>query len=103
MPPRAACRALLHVKVLDIMHSPCAYNRARSRAVARGEGELRMKLCEITVSRTITAPAADVFDVWLDSNTPGGPWFGADRVILDPTDDGLFYHAIGHEGRNWAH
>jgi uncharacterized protein YndB with AHSA1/START domain len=62
-----------------------------------------MKLCELTVSRTISASAEEVFDVWLDSNTPGGPWFGADRVIINATPDGLFYHSVAHEGRNWAH
>jgi len=62
-----------------------------------------MKLCELTVSRTISAPAEDVFDAWMDSNTPGGPWFGADRAIMNPSVDGLFYHSIDHEGRNWAH
>lgn len=62
-----------------------------------------MKLLDLTVSRTISAPAEAIFDVWLDANTPGGPWFGADRMILQPHVDGLFYHAIAHEGRNWAH
>ncbi|HET9623299.1 MAG TPA: SRPBCC domain-containing protein [Kofleriaceae bacterium] len=62
-----------------------------------------MKLCELTVSRTIPASAEEVFDVWVDSNTPGGPWFGADRVIINPAVDGLFFHTVAHEGRNWAH
>lgn len=62
-----------------------------------------MKLFDLTVSRIISATAEEIFDVWLDSNTPGGPWFGADRVILQPHTDGLFYHSIAHEGRNWAH
>ena len=43
-----------------------------------------MKTTEIEIARTIPAPAADVFDVWLDPKSPGGPWFGAERVILNP-------------------
>jgi uncharacterized protein YndB with AHSA1/START domain len=46
-----------------------------------------MKLTDITVSRTIPAPAEEVFDVWIDPKSPGGPWFGADRVILNPVVD----------------
>ena len=62
-----------------------------------------MKLIDLTVSRTIPASAEQVFDVWLDAKSPGGPWFGAERVILTPTVDGLFHHAVKWEGRIWAH
>jgi uncharacterized protein YndB with AHSA1/START domain len=62
-----------------------------------------MKLTEITVSRTISASAEKVFDVWIDPKIPGGPWFGSDRVILNPIVDGLFYLAVKHEGRTWPH
>jgi uncharacterized protein YndB with AHSA1/START domain len=62
-----------------------------------------MNVTEITVSRTIPAPAEKVFDVWLDAKCPGGPWFGSDRVILNPVVDGLFYLAVKHEGRIWPH
>jgi uncharacterized protein YndB with AHSA1/START domain len=62
-----------------------------------------MKLTDITVSRTIPAAAENVFDVWMDPASPGGPWFGAARVILNPVVDGLFYLAVGHEGRTWPH
>lgn len=62
-----------------------------------------MKLTDITVSRTIPADAEKVFDVWIDAKSPGGPWFGADRVILNPVVDGLFYLAVKHEGRTWPH
>jgi uncharacterized protein YndB with AHSA1/START domain len=61
-----------------------------------------MKLTDITVTRTIPAPAEKVFDVWIDPKSPGGPWFGVERVILNPAVDGLFYHAVKHEGRTWA-
>jgi uncharacterized protein YndB with AHSA1/START domain len=62
-----------------------------------------MKLIDITVTRTIPAPVDNVFDVWIDPKSPGGPWFGADRVILNPFVDGLFYLAVKHEGRTWPH
>jgi len=62
-----------------------------------------MKLTDITVSRTIAAPADKVFDVWIDPKSPGGPWFGADRVIVNVSVDGLFYLAVKHEGRTWPH
>jgi uncharacterized protein YndB with AHSA1/START domain len=62
-----------------------------------------MKLTEITVSRTISASPENVFDVWMDAKSPGGPWFGSDRVILNPVVDGLFYLAVKHEGRTWPH
>jgi uncharacterized protein YndB with AHSA1/START domain len=62
-----------------------------------------MKLTDITVTRTIPAPAEKVFDVWIDPKSPGGPWFGTDRTILNPVVDGLFYHAVKHEGRTWPH
>lgn len=60
-----------------------------------------MKLTDITVTRTIPASPGDVFDVWLDPKSPGGPWFGSHRVILNPAVDGLFYSAVLHEGRTW--
>lgn len=62
-----------------------------------------MTLTEITVSRTIPAPPQDVFDVWMDPKSPGGPWFGAERVILNAIVDGLFYFAMQHEGHTWPH
>ena len=62
-----------------------------------------MKLTDVTVARTIPASAEKVFDVWIDPKSPGGPWFGSDRVILKPVVDGLFYLAVKHEGRTWPH
>jgi len=62
-----------------------------------------MKLIDITVTRSIPAPAESVFDVWIDPKSPGGPWFGADRLIMNPVVDGLFYSAVKHEGRMWPH
>jgi uncharacterized protein YndB with AHSA1/START domain len=62
-----------------------------------------MNLTAITVIRTIPASADKVFDVWMDPKSPGGPWFGAEHVILNPAVDGLFYLAVKHEGRIWPH
>jgi uncharacterized protein YndB with AHSA1/START domain len=62
-----------------------------------------MNLTEVSVARTIPASAEKVFDVWIDPKSPGGPWFGSDRVILNPVVDGLFYLAVKHEGRTWPH
>jgi len=61
------------------------------------------KQTELTVKRVIPARPDEVYDVWLDTKSPGGPWFGAKRVILDAKVDGLFYHCVPHEGREWAH
>jgi uncharacterized protein YndB with AHSA1/START domain len=62
-----------------------------------------MNLTDITVTRTIPAPPEKIFDVWIDPKSPGGPWFGADRVILNPVVDGLFYLAAKHQDRTWPH
>jgi len=62
-----------------------------------------MNTVDLTVSRTIPARVEDVFEVWMDPNSPGGPWFGADRKIVNPVVDGLFYIAVKHEGRTWPH
>ncbi|HUD98984.1 MAG TPA: hypothetical protein VMR62_05380 [Bryobacteraceae bacterium] len=35
-----------------------------------------MKLIDITVARAIPAAAEKVFDVWMDRQSLGGPWFG---------------------------
>lgn len=63
----------------------------------------RPKQTELTVVRTVAAKAAEIYDVWLDPSSPGSPWFGSERVILDARPDGLFYHCITHEGSTWAH
>jgi uncharacterized protein YndB with AHSA1/START domain len=62
-----------------------------------------MKLTELTVARTIAASADKIFDVWTDPQSPGGPWFGAARCVIDVKVDGLFYFVVEHEGRAWAH
>lgn len=61
------------------------------------------KQTELTLTRIILASPAEVYDVWLDAKSPGGPWFGCKRAILDVKLDGLFYHCVSHAGREWAH
>lgn len=62
-----------------------------------------MNFIDITVSRMIPAPPEKIFDAWIDPRIPGGPWFGPKKVILNAVVDGLFYHAVEHEGRIWPH
>jgi uncharacterized protein YndB with AHSA1/START domain len=60
------------------------------------------KTIEVTVERTIPASPAEVFDAWLNPEIPGTPWNLADKLLLNPTVDGLFYWAIKgtpHYGR----
>jgi uncharacterized protein YndB with AHSA1/START domain len=62
-----------------------------------------MKTVDLTIARTIDTEPENIYDVWLDPSSPGGPWFGTKRVILDVKVDGLFYHSVDHEGKTWAH
>ena len=38
-----------------------------------------MNLTDITVNRTIPASPENVFDLWINPKSPGGPWFGGER------------------------
>jgi uncharacterized protein YndB with AHSA1/START domain len=60
------------------------------------------KTIEIKVERTIPAPLGEVFDAWLDPKIPGTPWNAAEKFMLDPKVDGLFYWVLkgtSHYGR----
>jgi uncharacterized protein YndB with AHSA1/START domain len=60
------------------------------------------KTVEIKVERTIAAPLNEVFDAWLNPKIPGNPWNMAEKLLLDPRVDGLFYWSIkgtSHYGR----
>ena len=60
------------------------------------------KTIEIKVERTIPAPPDEVFDAWLDPKVPGNPWNAAEKFMLHPKVDGLFYWALkgtSHYGR----
>ena len=62
-----------------------------------------MELTNVVISRKIPATPNEIFDAWTDRQHPGGPWFGLNRVILNPVVDGLFFHAVEHEGKSWPH
>ncbi len=60
------------------------------------------KTIEVTIERTISAPAAAAFDAWLNPKVPGTPWNMAEKLLLNPTVDGFFYWAVKgtpHYGR----
>ena len=57
---------------------------------------------EFTIERTISAPPGEVFDGWLNPTIPGNPWNAAEKFVLDPKVDGLFYWILkgtSHYGR----
>jgi uncharacterized protein YndB with AHSA1/START domain len=53
-----------------------------------------MKLVDVKLSRLIRGPASEVFDVWFDPQSPGGPWYGANKVIMNLAVDGMFYFGL---------
>ena len=60
------------------------------------------KTLEFKVERTIPAPPDVVYDAWLNPEIPGNPWHIADKYILDPKEDGLFFwtfQGTAHYGR----
>jgi uncharacterized protein YndB with AHSA1/START domain len=62
-----------------------------------------VKTTELTIKRTVAGAPPEVFDVWIDPRSPGSPWFGVTRAIVQPVVDGLFYHLVQFEGHDWAH
>jgi uncharacterized protein YndB with AHSA1/START domain len=60
------------------------------------------KLFDLTVSRTMDASPADVFDAWVDAAKVSA-WFGAARVVMHPAVDDLYYISVPHQGRHWPH
>jgi uncharacterized protein YndB with AHSA1/START domain len=64
--------------------------------------DLPKNTVEFRFERTIPAPVSEVFDSWLDPKIPGNPWNAAEKFVLDPKVDGLFYWALkgtAHYGR----
>ena len=60
------------------------------------------KVLEFKFERTIPAPPGEVFDAWLNPKIPGNPWNAAEKFILQPKVDGLFYWTLkgtSHYGR----
>jgi uncharacterized protein YndB with AHSA1/START domain len=60
------------------------------------------KSLEFKFERTIPAPVGEVFNTWFDPKIPGNPWNAAEKFMLDPKVDGLFYWTLkgtSHYGR----
>jgi uncharacterized protein YndB with AHSA1/START domain len=60
------------------------------------------KTIEIKLERIILAPLDEVFDAWLNPKIPGNPWNAAEKFILHPKVDGLFFWLLkgtAHYGR----
>jgi len=60
------------------------------------------KTPEFKLERIIPALPGEVFDAWLDPKIPGNPWNAAEKFILDPKVDGLFFWTLNrtsHYGR----
>jgi uncharacterized protein YndB with AHSA1/START domain len=60
------------------------------------------KKIEIKIERAISASLDEVFDGWLNPKIPGNPWNAAEKFVLDPKVDGLFYWTLqgtSHYGR----
>src|SRR5678809_890572 len=60
------------------------------------------KTLEIKVERIIPAEVGEVFDAWLNPKIPGNTWNAAEKFILNPEVDGLFYWRLkgtAHYGR----
>lgn len=58
---------------------------------------------ELTIARTYDAPAAKVFRAWADPKRAGQWLAPGGRMIGDARVDGLFYLAMLHGDRSWAH
>jgi uncharacterized protein YndB with AHSA1/START domain len=60
------------------------------------------KTIEVTVERTIPTSPGEAFDAWLNPEVPGNPWSMAEKLLLNPSVDGLFYWLVRgtpHYGR----
>jgi len=60
------------------------------------------KTIEFTIERTIPASPDEVYNGWLNPKIPGNPWNAAEKFILEPKIDGLFYWTLkgtSHYGR----
>jgi uncharacterized protein YndB with AHSA1/START domain len=53
--------------------------------------KISTKTVEFKLERNIPAPPGEVFDGWLNPKVPGNPWNIADKFMLDPKVDGLFF------------
>ena len=58
-----------------------------------------MKTIELDITHCIPASPIEVFDAWLDPKCPGTPWSVAEKLVLDPKVDGLYYWLFVNEAR----
>jgi uncharacterized protein YndB with AHSA1/START domain len=61
------------------------------------------KTIDFSFTRTIAASPQEVFDVWLDPKSPANPWYKMDKLIFDPSVDGLFYRMHVSDGQELPH
>jgi uncharacterized protein YndB with AHSA1/START domain len=60
------------------------------------------KTIEFTFERKLPTLPEEAFEAWLNPKVPGNPWNAAEKFLLDPKVDGLFYWALkgtAHYGR----
>jgi uncharacterized protein YndB with AHSA1/START domain len=62
-----------------------------------------IKTMELKFERTVPARAEEVFDAWLDPNTPVNPFSGTKKLIFDLKEGALFYFVHRHDGQDLAH
>lgn len=63
----------------------------------------KLKTTEFIFRRTLPASPAEVFDAWLDPESPGSPWHKMDKLIFAPSVDGLFYRMHVSDGQELPH
>lgn len=61
------------------------------------------KTIDFTFTRTIPASPPEVYDAWMDPNNPGNPWYQMDKLIFQPSIDGLFYRMHITDGQEMPH
>jgi uncharacterized protein YndB with AHSA1/START domain len=60
------------------------------------------KTIEIRVERNLATTPKVAFEAWLNPKVPGTPWNMAEKLVLNPHVDGLFYWLVrgtAHYGR----
>jgi uncharacterized protein YndB with AHSA1/START domain len=64
-----------------------------------------IKTIDLTLTRTIPASPAEVYDAWMDSSNPASVWHGRQKLRIEPKQDGLFYlvHRSNSSGKEFPH